>query len=90
MPCMMIGVPSAHIVVDVAVRSELCFLGRADALQPFQEQEQQGPGSPFWITARSWMYVKYFLLAVLLARVERNAFFSLLWDLALEVHARRA
>jgi hypothetical protein len=36
------------------------------------------------------MYVKYFLLAVLLARVERNAFFSLLWDLALEVHARRA
>ena len=32
MPCMMIGVPSGHIMLDVAVRSELCFFGRADAV----------------------------------------------------------
>src|SRR5262245_17001209 len=32
MPCMIIGVPSAHIVLDVAERSELCFLGPADAV----------------------------------------------------------
>src|SRR4051794_21252771 len=76
MPCMMIGVPS-HVVVDVVVRSTLCFLGRADAVAAIPRTRTARGGATFRNTGVLMLLkITPSCRPPLLARVRKNALFS--------------